>query len=218
MALESWVRGVRDYETARLLVLSDLLTTAAMSASLARLEGRISDEQALTIRYPTEAWRLNGAQLATRLVRRDPVLYRELSTFFTLIAGFPPGDHLPRHPRSNWNGLNPRFVERRSEWLASPSSTALAMRSNGTRGAARPRPIQARSTVRDSSPDHATGRRHLQGFSASKPGCRYQGHQHLRRLGGQTMSEVEVLVLPEADPDHERAKTRPRRDPRTTRR
>ncbi len=86
--LEAWFANLRAYETARLLVRSELTAMAVMSESL-RTTREVPADLRATVHYPTDAWRANGAKLAMRLERRGGGVFRALSSFYTFIDGFP---------------------------------------------------------------------------------------------------------------------------------
>lgn len=87
--LESWFARMRAYETARLLVLSDLVAIRALSDALAMPSSYPADVDRVV--YPTGAWRENRGMLATRLQSKS-ALFGRLSAMFTMIeAGKPYG-------------------------------------------------------------------------------------------------------------------------------
>jgi len=92
--LEAWFRSIREYEAARLLVLSDLIAMRAISDGLGTLAEPLSATDIARLRFPTSAWTQGRSRLATRLLRHDSRLFGRLSGFFAVIEGSPPSGPL----------------------------------------------------------------------------------------------------------------------------
>lgn len=91
-ALEAWFANMRAYETARLLVLAELMAIVSLSRALAMPSSQPYDPSRVS--YPTEAWRQNGTLLVTRLARFDPRLFAHLSGVFTTLESARPNGPL----------------------------------------------------------------------------------------------------------------------------